>query len=496
MLLAVALLISPVLAAGCTSVISGRAVQGTTPAISGTSVLTPTPPASVTVSSPTAAPPAQTPAQDRPHETSGVPTPSITPPGPADLQVRHDIAFAALMGRLTSSLKSGSTGEFLAPFSTSLAGRVRQWFANTEALGVSAAMFAPADDYSSAATDSTASFTRTVVLGVRTPYDDDNSMPGIAYAATVTVTFAGGRQVLTITSWQPKYVDDPMNCDCKLAITHSATTAVVADAADRQLAGWSRTALTAAGGGIAWSYRQMQGSGLIAPRGQVIFLADRPFHWFLEKLGPGQVSNMTAGLLDARGPYPGTRYSDESRIVLMLRADDGTIVPNDAAGLEYAADVITHEATHQLMNRNSTLPGRSANSPPTWVVEGIAVAVETLYRDSLGNSGDVGYPEPNDPKNNSGLWFTEHLGAQMPTQGQLYSDSAEGTGYYALSGSVFRYIFREYGYVTMMKVAKAMYAKPAQSPFSYFPNADAPGSYLSPVAAKNRWKNWFVDNYE
>ena len=205
---------------------------------------------------------------------------------------------------------------------------------------------------------------------------------------------------------------------------------------------------------------------------------------------------MTAGLLDAGGAYPGTRYSDDSRIVLMLLADDGSVVPNDAAGMEYAADVITHEATHQLMNRNSTLPGRSANSPPTWVVEGIAVAVETLYRDSLGDSGDVGYPEPNDPKNNSARWFAEHLGAQMPTQRQLYSASSDGTGYYALSGSVFRYIFREYGYVTMMKIAKAMYAKPAQSPFNYFPNPGGPGPYLSPAAAKSRWKTWFVANYE
>jgi hypothetical protein len=281
-----------------------------------------------------------------------------------------------------------------------------------------------------------------------------------------------------------------------MSVAHSATTAVVADAADKQLAGWSRTALDAAAGGITWSYRQMRGSGLVAPRGHVIFLADRAFHWFLEKLGPAQTSNMTAGLLDAGGAYPGTRYSAESRIVLMLLADDGSIVPNDAAGREYAADVITHESTHQLMNRNSTLPGRSSNSPPTWVVEGIAVAVETLYRDSLGKSGEVGYPEPNDPKNGSGRWFAEHLGVQMPVQNQLYSSSSDGAGYYAISGSVFRYIYREYGYVTMMRIAKAMYAKPAQSPFDYFPNPDRPGSDLPAAAATNRWKKWFVENYE
>jgi hypothetical protein len=205
---------------------------------------------------------------------------------------------------------------------------------------------------------------------------------------------------------------------------------------------------------------------------------------------------VTAGLLDARGRYPGTRYSTQSRIVLTLEAADGSLVPNDATGREYVSDVITHESTHQLMNRNSTLPGRSANSPPTWVVEGIAVAVETLYRDSLGDDADVGYPEPNDPKNIPGNWFADHLTDHMPTQSQLYSSSSEGAGYYAISGSVFRYIFREYGYVEMMKVAKAMYAKPAQNPFDFFPDPDHPGSDLSATTAKSRWKNWFVDHYE
>jgi hypothetical protein len=47
-----------------------------------------------------------------------------------------------------------------------------------------------------------------------------------------------------------------------------------------------------------------------------------------------------------------------------------------------------------------------------------------------------------------------------------------------------------------MRIAKAMYAKPAQSPFDYFPNPDRPGSDLPAAAATNRWKKWFVENYE
>ena len=490
------MLAAAVLACGCSSTVPGSAVMARTAAPTSTGAA-PSTSGEQTRAPETSSSATPTPQQDRPHVTSPGPT---TTGGrtddPYDLQLRHDAAFTSLMKALTSDLKSGNVADFVTPFAPSLTNQIRHWFANTRALGVTAALFAPSDDYTTAATDSARSFTRSVVLGVRTPYDDDDSMPGIVYGANVSVTSKAGHQVLTITAWQPRYVDDPMYCTCTRSVAHTSSTAVVTDAADDDLRPWSAVALDAAGGGISWSHTQLQGAGLVAPKGQVIFLADEPFRWFLSKAGPAQTSNVTAGLLDARGRYPGTRYSTQSRIVLTLQAADGSLVPDDATGRQYVADVITHESTHQLMNRNSTLPGRSANSPPTWVVEGIAVAVETLYRDSLGDDADVGYPEPNDPKNIPGSWFADHLTDQMPTQSQLYSSSSEGAGYYAISGSVFRYIFREYGYVEMMKVAKAMYAKPAQNPFDFFPDPDHPGSDLSAATAKSLWKNWFVDHYE
>lgn len=418
--------------------------------------------------------------------------PGAAAPDPAELRRRHDTVLATLMGNLSTALLTGDRRAFLATFAPALTSRVGNWYSNTRSLGVDGAMFAPADDYSSAATDSATSFTRTVVLGVRTPYDDDGSMPGMSYAVTVSVPLTRGA-VPIITTWQPKYLGDPMNCDCTLLITHDDRTAVVADAANEDLAFWS-PAVRRAAAGIDWARAQLAGTDLVAPKGSVIFLTDKPFHWFLSAAGAAQSSNVTAGLVDANGRYPGTEYSDQSRIVLLLQASDGSTVPNDAQGRQYVEDVLTHESTHQLMNRNSTLPERSPNSPPTWVVEGIAVAVETLHRDSLGEAGDIGYPEPNDPKNIDKGWFVDHLGTQMPTAGQLYS--SRGAGYYAISGSVFRYIADKYGYVTMMTIAKAMYSKPVQNPFNYFPDPAHTGRRLSAADAKSAWRSWFTANYE
>ena len=522
------LVVAGVGASGCHTVIAGEAVrsastasasisigasQQSSPAASSSTAQSSTAPSSTapsstagTASSPDAAPGpgpavvATTANLDRPRPTAAHPTSASRPasptPPPVDVPHEHDLAFAALLSSLTAAVAAGGRTQFLQPFAATLTSRVGHWFDNTETIGVAAARFVAEDDYSSAATDTATSFTRTVVLGVRTPYDDDNSMPGIAYAATVAVAGPPGKPSLRIVAWQPKYLGDPLNCNCTLRVAHSVATAVVADAADRDLTLWLPAALGAADAGIAWTHVQAQGSGLAVPKGQVIFLADRPFTWFLAAAGPAQSSNVTAGLVDALGQYPGTRYSDQSRIVLMLQASDGSTVPDDAQGREYASDVITHESTHQLMNRNSPIGERSANTPPTWVAEGIAVAVETLHRDSLGRAGDVGYPDPNDPKNIAPSWFLTHLTDRMPTQSQLYSGSStDGFGYYAISGSVFRYIEREYGYVTMMKVAKQMYSAPDQSPFDYFPDVIHPAGYLPAATAMASWRAWFIASY-
>ena len=493
------------LLAGCGSTLAGQAITAgpastrPTPVVTGPATSSPTSTAtSRTTGAPSSSrPPVETghgtsPAAPRQTAPTRVTATISTAPDAAELRRQHDAVLAHLLSTLRTALVTGDQRAFLLPFAPPLTRRVGHWFGNTRSLGVDAALFAPADDYSSGATDAATSFTRTVVLGIRTPYDDAGSMPGISYAVTVSVP-AGHGAAPSITTWQPQYLGDPMNCDCTLLVTRDDRTAVLADASNADLVYWSPAVRNAAAG-IGWAHAQLAGTGLVVPRGTVVFLADKPFHWFLSTSGPAQSSNVTAGLVDALGPYPGTEYSDQSRIVLLLEASDGSTVPNDAQGRQYAQDVLTHESTHQLMNRNSTLPERTSNSPPTWVVEGIAVAVETLHRDSLGDAGDIGYPEPNDPKNIDKQWFADHLGTQMPTPGQLYSSS--GAGYYAISGSVFRYLAQKYGYVTMMKIADAMYSKPAQTPFDYFPDPAHAGDPLTAAAAKSAWHSWFVTNYE
>ena len=405
----------------------------------------------------------------------------------------HDQLLRPLLTSLGGDLQAGRSAAFLTSFAAGLRPRVGQWFANTTALGVAAVRFAPANEYVSGATDSAHSFSRTVVLGIRTPYDDAGSLPGIPYRMDVTV--GAGTAALTVTGWRPEFLSDPMDCSCKLGVVHTATVAVVYAAADPDLAFWSTAALQAAADSVTWTDQQLTGSGLAVPTGQVIFLADQPFHWFLASSGPPQKSNLTVPLSDALGPDPGGANSDQSRIVVMLQGSDGVIIPNDRPGRQYVSDVVAHETTHQLMNRNSRLPYRTDDSPPTWAAEGIAVAVETLHRNAAGDAG-ADYPDPYDPAEIDPTWLRDHLSASMPTRAQVYSASAvDSAGYYALAGSVFLYLQQKYGYVTMMQVAEALYARINQNPMALFPDTGHPGANLTPKQATTAWQAWFTDRY-
>ncbi|SDO55507.1 hypothetical protein SAMN04515671_1314 [Nakamurella panacisegetis] len=465
----------------------------------GSSSATSAPPStSIAVTSTSSQPPlSEAPVGSPSAPSSAEPTPTpASSSAPLTLQSTHDRLFQPLLATLARDLQGGRAPAFLASFAPALRTRVGQWFANATTLGVAAAQFVPADDYSSGATDAAGTFSRTVVLGIRTPYDDAGTLPGIPYRIDVAVSTSKGRSVLTVTGWKPAFLADPLDCGCKLGVVHSATVAVVFAAADPDLAFWSASALRAASDAVTWADQQLAGSGLTPPHGQVIFLADRPFRWFLGANAPPQESNVTVPLSDALGPGQGGSHATQSRIVVMLLGSDHVVVPNDEQGREYVSDVAAHESTHQLMNRNSQLAYRTDDSPPTWGAEGVAVAVEVLHRQALGDAGDIGYPEPYDPADIDPAWLRAHLSDAMPTRSQIYSSSAtDSAGYYALSGSVFLYLNQAYGYRTMMQVGAALYAKANQNPFALFPDPSHLGGHLPVAQATANWRAWFTGRY-
>ncbi|GGM00473.1 hypothetical protein GCM10011594_20670 [Nakamurella endophytica] len=420
---------------------------------------------------------------------------SVPPPSRGltlgDIRESNDAVLDATLRQLAGAVESGGRAVFVAPFAPAVAGRVGQWFDNTRALGVAGARFVRTPGYFSPRRDTPTSFTRTVVLGVRTPYDDDGSLPGIAY--TVGMDRRAGRW--TVTTWAPSYVDDPMNCGCRLQVVHRGDVAVVSEGG-RSLAGWPAIVLDRALEGTAWPVQRMAGSGLRAPAGHVFFLVDHPYRWFLSATGAPETSNATVSLVETDGPAPGTLFSTASRIVLMLADTDGRTAPQTAVGRLYAWDVVTHEATHQLMNLNSQLYYGEGDPIATWIVEGIAVAVEVLHRRDHPETADAGYYLRDDPRNVDRGWLRRHLAGDLPSREQLYAaPGAERSNWYALSGSVFLFLADRYGFPTMMRTARLMYAQNGRNPFDVVPDPDRAGRYLSRADAMAAWRSWFTDNY-
>ena len=206
---------------------------------------------------------------------------------------------------------------------------------------------------------------------------------------------------------------------------------------------------------------------------------------------------MTAALLDGSGDRPGETYSNMCRIVVILSDASGGVVPQDQEGMLYDWDVVTHEAVHQLLQDNSELDYSVSAPIETWVVEGIAAAVETLHRRDHPETAAAGYPLPDDPANVDQDWLRTHVTTSLPTREQLYSSSLQDRGnWYAVAASVYLYIAATSGFVAMMTVARHVYARNDQTPFLYFPDPKKAGQYLSDAAARKAWLAWFQRTYE
>ncbi|MTD15748.1 hypothetical protein GIS00_17580 [Nakamurella sp. YIM 132087] len=392
---------------------------------------------------------------------------------------------------LAADLLSGRRDDFVARFGAELRARAGHWFDNQRALGVEAATFSTLPG-GLTGDGQGKELQRTVVLGIRSPYDDRGSLPGLSYRLTVGSTDG----VRRITGFAPTYVDDPMNCDCVLEVTRGDEVAVVSRRDDSTLQGWPDEVAQKAGRARDWIGERLDGTGLRAPRGTVVFLASAPYRWFSSAAAGTQVSNGTFSLAEAAGRYPGTRASPDSRIVLMLADSAGEVLHPWGAGAIYAQDVLVHEMTHQLMTRNSALTYKVGEEPlALWTIEGIAVAMEVLHRRNGTDRNDV-YPLPDDLDNVDPTWIREHVAAALPDRTLLYQqDVRERNNWYALSGTVFLYLADTEGTRTMLDVARSVYSGNGRTPFAYFPDPDREGATLAPAAAEKDWREWLQQRY-
>jgi hypothetical protein len=478
------LLLCALVLAGCTSVADPTIPRPTiapgsisTTSIPSTSSV-PVAGATITGSSPTGSTGAPSTSRSTPS-TPSTPAPSLSE--------QHDAVARQSMATAAAALGAGRRAPFLAAFPGPLQHRLANWYANYRALGVAAARFTVIPDAASGTKDTATSFSRSVIVGVRSPYDDPASLPGFTYR--VAWALAKDRTAWQISAFAPQDADDPMNCDCTLQVGHTGQIAVVSRTAD-DLGDWPDLVLGRGVDARAWLVDRLPGSGLRAPAGTVLFLAAQPYPWFLRPGSPGEKSNSTFQLLDAGGAQPGTRLSRESRIVIALSDSAGHLIDAGDVGLRYVSDVTAHEMVHQLFGFND----ETAQPPPAWAIEGVAVGMETLHRRSTDEDDGV-YPQPDDPANIDPGWLRTAVKGPLPTRMQLYQGDVDSRlRWYALSGSVFLYLQATYGTPAMLGIARSMYAA-GRAPWVDFPDPAHPGHTLTEAAAQAAWRAWVQRTY-
>ena len=494
------------LAAGCTSVVSGVAAPPaarittstastfTSVATSATnSVATTTgPPTAITVPSHLPSPVDQAPPGTSEHSASSASTPRSTtspqtsPSGSTDDPAVADQLATSALTELAADLRSGDKTAFLSSFSDSLHSEVGDWFSNTRALGVSGASFTLMTDRGS---ETATTVKRTFTLGVRTPYDNDGTMPSLYYQ----ITLKRSGQKWMVTAFAPDGVDDPMYCECTMKVDKRGNLAVVHQSGSSSLDAWPGTVLDRATEAAAWDAKNLPGKDLTTPKGHVFFLAEAPYHWFLSPSDSPQENNSTIPLAASNGDY-----SSISRVVLMLRDSANNVLdPDDEASL-YVWDVVTHEMVHQLfyMDSMTALNGDYSNTP-TWVQEGIAVAAEVLHRrqHERARDDDFVFPLDDDIANISSNWLTEHLDQGPPTTRDLYDgDVRTADNWYAVAGSVFLWVQSQQGSAAMVTATRAAYDG-QDSVFDHIPDVTHPGKMMSAAGAKSAWIAWVKKDY-
>lgn len=459
---------------GCSTVVAGQALRA--PLASGVSAPTTRSPATRTMTTETRTGPSTSSSATSTRPTTTRPSTTSA----AELRWAHDREAADQSVGLTGYLQNGQKANWVKAFDTKLGGGMGRWFDNARKVGVDRADIQVIDDAKNDS-DAATKFTRLFAVGIRTPFDTRNSLASLAY----TVTFTRHGDSWLISEWLPKYIGDPLTCQCTFGVTKSGRSAVVAPAGDDRVGQWPERVLDMAVQSQEWLTGQLDGTELKPSEGHLIYLAPEPSRWFGPLDQPPDEDNWTATL-------PSTSGRTGSRIVLTMTASDGEAYPDTESSRLYLASVVLHEMVHQLMADNVRTP--AGGRPPAWVAEGVAVALQVRWFRANSETEDGSYYLNDDVAFVDPGWLAEHDRGKFPTADQLYR-SDERSQWYALSGSVFLYLAETYDVATMLTIAAHVYDGDGDDPFAFVPTSEGSKEFLAPAKARKNWQNWLESNY-
>jgi hypothetical protein len=304
----------------------------------------------------------------------------------------------ALFGQLTDDLQDGNETAFLGLAAASARPALTSWWDNLKAIGFTTGAVLPTDAIDAVHLDSHGNGTTVVLAGAHSPLDPVNlngkpQVPMTHYR--IGLHFASASAIGQITSWQP--LDDaPWDLGTPLYVRKAADVVVAGPPADRALVDQTLpVAETAAAYDlkmmrhVAPDFTQQQGfvvfvSGSASVRDRWFATVPQPSGWPPQYLGARPVQ--------LTGPYASADTSvilGQSSLVANIADDNMGAVrvvlapadPATAAALHAETVTLVGDFMLDIQATQDEKPGPAAvlKPVPSWPVEGLAVAAESLF---------------------------------------------------------------------------------------------------------------------
>lgn len=386
------------------------------------------------------------------HASPAVSLSAAAPKGQLPVLVFPD----ALFKQLTKDIQANDEQAFLGLVAPGARPAVQTWWDNMEAIGFSTGLIMPTNKIDQVSLNSDGNGTATVLAGTHNALDPSvDGKPDIPLEKyQIGLHFSSVSAIGQITAWKP-LGDDPWDQGGKLYVRKDTNVVVAGPAADSAVVDETLPIAQAAAAYDVGLISHVNPHDL-SQSGFVVFVSSDPAvrgGWFAGTKQPSDWPPAFFGGFTAQLPGPGT--SADTAMDVSNVVDDTTggarvvITPyeDQSGGTQYLE---TTELVQQFMldvlaaSDQAPLPGMAQSPVPSWAVEGVAVAVQSLYE---GNTN----PTPDNytfAALNSVLVKlpASYLTGHLPTTAELYTGSTTTEeNWNGVAASVYAYIATKYG---------------------------------------------------
>lgn len=405
------------------------------------------------------------------HAAASLPATS-TRPAPPPAQVFPDVLFK----KLTQDIQTQNEAGFLSLVSPGARPEVRIWWENLQAIGFTTGAILPTASGDRVDLNSHGDGTATVLAGVHNALDprDSNGKPDIpSERYQIGLHFAGPGAIGEITSWKP-LGDDPWDQGVRLYVRKAANVVVAGPQADRGLVDETLPIAQAAAGYDVGLVNQVNSHDL-HQLGFVVFVSGNSAvrdRWF--STGPRPAGWPPAFFGGLTVPLPGPGASADSSVSGGDVSDGSTggarvvITPfeDESGGTSHLETV---QLVHQFMldilaaDDQALAPGGSPPAVPSWAVEGLAVAVQSLYEGNTNPAPGTYSFTPLDDELKA--LPSSYRDGSVPTSQQLFTGpTATEENWNDVAASVYEYIAVTHGINQMLAAATLLWTNQT-SPF-------------------------------